>query len=232
MTRLTPTLLTFDAGGVLIELDLDFLSRRLRERGLAVPPERLAAALPSAWEHHDMLVEHGARHPWQALMATLLKDSGVVDPSPHVSWLWSEQAQANLWRKPIVPVVEIARELAAAGHRVAVLSNSEGRIAELLAEVGIADAFCTIVDSGRVGFAKPDLQIFEFARAQACPLGDEAGLPIHIGDSWAADVVGARNAGWRAVWYGAHARPVDDDAEIAPARDAAELRAVLARWLG
>ena len=76
MTRLTPTLLTFDAGGVLIELDLDFLSRRLRERGLAVPPERLAAALPSAWEHHDMLVEHGARHPWQALMATLLKDSG------------------------------------------------------------------------------------------------------------------------------------------------------------
>lgn len=164
-------------------------------------------------------------------MATLLEDSGVADPGPHVSWLWSEQPQANLWRKPIAPVVAIARELAAAGHRVAVLSNSEGRIAELLAEVGIADAFCTIVDSGRLGFAKPDRQIFELARAQACPLGDDAGPPIHIGDSWAADVVGARNAGWRAVWYGPHAKPVDD-AEIAPARDADELRAALARWLG
>lgn len=229
MTGLRPTLLTFDAGQVLVELDLDFLALRLRERGIDVPAERFAAALPSAWEHHDMLVKHGARHPWRSLMATLLTESGVADPGPHVSWLWSEQPRANLWRKPIAPVVEIARELAAAGHRVVVLSNSEGRIAELLAEVGIADPFCAIVDSGRLGFAKPDRQIFEYARVQAGPLDDDA-RPIHIGDSWAADVVGARNAGWRAVWFGGHVEPVDDP-DVAVARDAVELRAALARWL-
>lgn len=213
-----------------MELDLDFLARRLATRGVAVSAAHLVDALPAAWAHHDALVERGIQHPWHGLVTRLLEGAGVPDPAPHVEWLWSEQPRANLWRKPIRSVVAVARELAAAGHRVAVLSNSEGRIAELLAEVGIADPFCHVVDSGRLPFAKPDRRIFAHARTLC--LGDEApdSLPIHIGDSWAADIAGARDAGWRAVWYGAHARPVDDPL-VACARDGEELRAALARWL-
>ena len=149
----------------------------------------------------------------------------MLDPEPLVAWLWSEQPTANLWRKPIPAMVDLARELAARGAHVGVLSNSEGRLAELLEEIGMATIFGVIVDSGRVGMEKPDPRIFAHTLAA---LGAE-GQGIHIGDSWAADVMGARGAGWRAIWYGPKVTPVDDP-EIAVARDASEVRAVLTRW--
>jgi putative hydrolase of the HAD superfamily len=130
----------------------------------------------------------------------------------------------NLWRRPIEDMVALARELAGAGVAVAVLSNSEGRLAELLEEIGLAAPFVEIVDSGRLGIEKPDRRIFEHALART---GCTAG--IHIGDSWAADVAGALGAGWRAVWYGRRAAPVDEP-RVAVAQSAAEVRAALARW--
>jgi hypothetical protein len=42
-------------------------------------------------------------------------------------------------------------------------------------------------------------------------------------------VVGARGAGWRAIWFGPKVTPVDDP-DVAIARDAAETRAALVRW--
>jgi putative hydrolase of the HAD superfamily len=159
-------------------------------------------------------------------MATLLGGAGVSDVERHVDWLWTEQPRHNLWRGQIPGMVGVARELAARGVRVGVLSNSEGRLAELLAEIGIADAFAAVIDSGRLGIEKPDRRIFDHALAA---LG--ATQPgIHIGDSWPADIAGALGAGWRAVWFGRRARPVDDP-RVAVAHDAGELRAVLAHWL-
>ena len=104
------------------------------------------------------------------------------------------------------------------------MSNSEGRLAELLAEVGIADDFAVVIDSGRVGIEKPDPRVFELAREA---FGEPPGsVGVHIGDSWSADVAGALAAGWRAVWYGQRVRPVADP-RVAIARDAAETRAAL-----
>lgn len=158
-------------------------------------------------------------------MQALLEGAGVPDPAPHVAWLWAQQPTANLWRKPIPPMLDLARELAARGHTVAVLSNSEGRLAELFAEIDIASTFAAIIDSGRVGIEKPDPRIF--AHALAALGAREPG--IHIGDSWAADIAGARGAGWRAIWYAPKAHAVDDPG-VAVARDAAETRAALVRW--
>ena len=84
--------------------------------------------------------------------------------------------------------------------RVGVLSNSEGRIAELLDSVGFAGVFHAVIDSGRFGIAKPDPRIFAHALERL-----DARTPrvaTHVGDSYAADVVGARNAGWQAIWFG------------------------------
>lgn len=221
-----PAVITFDAGQTLVELDLDFLVMRLAQRGVRASVDALAAAVPEAWAHHDALVAAGAAHPWHGLMTALLAGAGLADVAPLVEWLWREQPRANLWRKPMPEMVALARELAARGARVAVLSNSEGRLAELLHEIGIADAFEVIVDSGRLGVHKPDRRIFTHTLAA---LGDPEAVPIHIGDSWAADVAGALGAGWRALWFGRQVQPVDD-ARVAIARDAAEARAALVRW--
>lgn len=213
----------------MIDLDLAFLARRLAERGVAAPPSALAAAAPAAWQHYDSLVAPAGGHPWKALMAALLGGAGVSAERVGllVDWLWDEQPRANLWRAEIPGMVALARELSARGVRVAVLSNSEGGLADLLAEIGIADAFAAVIDSGRIGIEKPDRRIFDHALAV---LG--ATRPgIHIGDSWPADIAGALGAGWRAIWFGRRATPVADP-RVAIARDAGDVRAVLARWLG
>ncbi|HEX3766491.1 MAG TPA: HAD family hydrolase [Kofleriaceae bacterium] len=223
-----PPIVTFDAGQTVIDLDLAFLARRLAERGVAVEISALAAAVPGAWQRYDALVNPATGHPWKQLMTALLAGAGIATDriAPLVDWLWDEQPRANLWRAQIPDMVALARELTGRGVRVAILSNSEGRLAELLAEIGVADAFAAIIDSGRVGIEKPDRRIFDHTLAI---LG--ATRPgIHIGDSWPADIAGALGAGWRAIWFGWRARPVDDP-RVAVARDAAEVRAVLDRWL-
>ncbi|MDX2092213.1 MAG: HAD family hydrolase [Kofleriaceae bacterium] len=223
--HITPTVITFDAGQTLVELDLDFLVTRLAERDSVTSLEALSAAIPAAWAEHDALIAAGEGHPWRGFMTALLVRAGVADVDPLVAWLWQEQPRVNLWRKPIAGMVDLARELVAQGARIAVLSNSEGRLAELLTDVGIADAFEVIVDSGRLGFHKPDRRIFTHTLAA---LGLPEAVPVHIGDSWAADVVGALDAGWHAMWYGRQVHAVDDP-RVAVARDPHEARAELVR---
>jgi putative hydrolase of the HAD superfamily len=211
-----------------IDLDLEFLARRLAERGVTVPAPALAAAAPAAWRRYDELVDPAGGHPWRELMTVLLRGAGVAEAgiAPLVDWLWAEQPRANLWRAQVPGMVALVRELAARGIAVAVLSNSEGRLAELLAEIGIADAFAAVIDSGRIGIEKPDRRIFD----HALEVLGASGPGIHIGDSWPADVAGALGAGWRAIWFGRRATPVDDP-RVAIARDADDVRAALAAWL-
>jgi putative hydrolase of the HAD superfamily len=233
-----PPLVTFDAGQTLVELDLEFLAHRLGERGVRVEAKALVEAAPAAWRRFDELVDAQRGHPWQELMAHLLAGAGVADDrvAPLVEWLWSEQPRVNLWRRPIPDMVALARELAGAGVTVAVLSNSEGRLAELLQEIGLADPFAVIIDSGRVGIEKPDRRIFELALSVT-----DRTTGIHIGDSWSADIEGALGAGWRAIWFEpargpgpAHVRraaPAEVDGDrVALTASAAEVRAALARW--
>jgi putative hydrolase of the HAD superfamily len=222
---------TFDAGMTLVELDLSFLTRRLAERGVAVEEAALHVGAPAAWRRYDERADAGLHDRlWHELLADHLR--GAIDPSEgptrieaEVDWLWSQQPTRNLFRAPISDMVALARDLRGRGVRTAVLSNSEGRLAELLAEIGIADAFEVIVDSGRVGIEKPDPRIFELVLAE---LGAK-GPAIHIGDSWSADIAGALAAGWRAIWYGRRAIAVEDP-RVAIAKNAAEAAAALIRF--
>jgi putative hydrolase of the HAD superfamily len=236
---------TFDAGQTLVDLDVAMLAERLVERGVHVASGALREAAPAAWDRYDAVVDAGGARPWHALVAALLELAGVRGARDEiVDWLWSEQPRKNLWRAPIADMIALARELAAAGVRVGVVSNSEGRLAELFVEIGIDDAFAAVIDSGRIGIEKPDARIF----AQALDaLGGTADRAVHIGDSWPADIVGALGAGWRAVWFGRRAgagerstrgRPAEGvgqraeviEGRVAIAHDAGDVRRALAAW--
>ena len=92
-------------------------------------------------------------------------------------------------------------------HRLAILSNwplavTIDRYAEA---AGWLPHLAAIVVSQRVGTIKPHPDIFAAARDA---LGGPApGAILHVGDDWAADVVGAKEAGWRAAYL--EHRPVD-----------------------
>jgi HAD superfamily hydrolase (TIGR01549 family) len=85
---------------------------------------------------------------------------------------------------------------------VAVVSNNvqaeqEGKLRHL----GMTHLIDAMVVSETVGVAKPDPAIFAAALGQ---LGCAAEDAVMLGDSWAADVLGARAAGVRAVWLNRH----------------------------
>ena len=108
---------TFDFGQTLAEVDTEFLSRRLAERGVACAPEALARATPAAWRAYNQAVLAGrGGHPWKLLMRAWLDDAGVTaGPDALVDWLWDEQPRVNLWRRPIPGMIELVRGLRRAG---------------------------------------------------------------------------------------------------------------------
>jgi HAD superfamily hydrolase (TIGR01549 family) len=82
--------------------------------------------------------------------------------------------------------------------RIAVISNADGRIKDVLSRCGIADCFESITDSGIVGAEKPRPEIFEAALRTMKARGDES---LYVGDVYSVDYVGARNAGLQAVLF-------------------------------
>jgi putative hydrolase of the HAD superfamily len=80
--------------------------------------------------------------------------------------------------------------------RVGIVSNFDGRLLQLCDGLGLTPHVDSIVMSSRVGFAKPDPRIF---RCALSALDVRANETLHVGDSRAEDVEGARAAGLRAV---------------------------------
>ena len=104
---------------------------------------------------------------------------------------------------------ELLAELRARRARIAIVTNNI--VTEQVAKMrrlelhGLVDA---LVVSEAVGASKPDVRIFTHALGEIGAAAEEATM---LGDSWSADVEGARAAGLRAVWFNPRrvARPAD-----------------------
>jgi len=95
----------------------------------------------------------------------------------------------------------------AAHRRVGILSNwpFAATIDRYVESAGWAEHLTAVVVSQRVGSIKPHPSIF--AAAEAALGAPDPAVCLHVGDDWAADVVGAIRAGWRAAHI--HGRPED-----------------------
>jgi putative hydrolase of the HAD superfamily len=228
MNELRPRGVGFDFGQTLGELDHDFLKQRLAERGAAYDPVQACSRQLEAWERYGALKDAGHAAAWRSMLEVFLRHGGVpVDKLDELTgWLWEQQPSKNLWRRPIPGMIELASELRKAGVKLAIISNSEGRMAELLAELGWSETFHVVVDSGRLGIDKPNPGIFQHACAE---LGVACSELLHVGDSWQADVEGALGVGAQAVWFDARHRQRSLPRGVHGAGSAAELREVLAR---
>ena len=108
---------------------------------------------------------------------------------------------------PPPPFVEPMLRRLAYRFRLAILSNWPlGPALDRYADAaGWTPHLAGIVVSERVGSIKPQAAMFDAARAA---LGAPRPAAIlHVGDDWAADVVGAKRAGWRAAYL--RSRPDD-----------------------
>jgi HAD superfamily hydrolase (TIGR01509 family) len=81
-------------------------------------------------------------------------------------------------------------------YRLAVISNADGKIENVLRKCGIADCFRTITDSGLVGYEKPHPEIFRKAMLSMNAAPTES---LYVGDVYSVDYLGATGAGMQAI---------------------------------
>lgn len=219
---------SFDFGQTLGELDYDFLQQRLGERGVAFEAVRARIASPDAWHAYGVKKNEGHAAAWRAMIELILVGGGVAgaDAPELGAWLWHEQPRQNLWRRPIAGMIELVRELRRASVPVGIISNSEGHLSELVAELGWSSDFDVVVDSGRLGVDKPDPRIFLHACTE---LRVPASELLHVGDAWEADVNGALGVAAHAVWFDPSHAARELPEHVYGASNAPELREVLAR---
>jgi putative hydrolase of the HAD superfamily len=113
---------------------------------------------------------------------------------------------ASLRFRPFADALSALPRLREQGTRLVVVSNWDVSLPEVLERVGLAPRLDGIVTSAEAGARKPDPAIFERALGLA---GVPASEALHVGDTLAEDVEGARNAGIEPVLIvrGGGARP-------------------------
>lgn len=114
--------------------------------------------------------------------------------------LWNLFASGEPWRLADHAVTTLTT-LKKKGYRLAVLSNNDSRLRNVLKDLKVNRLFeCTFISS-EIGFEKPEVQIFK-------KVEDSLRVPpekiMHLGDSYSRDYMGAKHAGWHPILYGKH----------------------------
>ncbi len=114
---------------------------------------------------------------------------------PWFEELYADFGSARAWA-PFEDAVPALEALRARGLRLAVVSNWDSRLRNILEAHRLRPHFDAVVISAEVGWRKPHPAIFHRALEL---LGAEPGEVLHVGDSVGDDVDGARGAGIRPV---------------------------------
>jgi putative hydrolase of the HAD superfamily len=133
---------------------------------------------------------------WWTFYTHLLTDRNALDARLRDALVENTQNSGN-WDQ-ILPGTREALERIRGKYKIAVISNSDGRIDAVLRRCGIEDAFASITDSGIVGKEKPHPAIFEAALKT---MKAEAADSLYVGDVYSIDYAGAVNVGMQAVMF-------------------------------
>lgn len=188
-----------DLGGVVYLPDHDRMTAALARLGVAPTHDDLDRAhFAGVAATDDFTSDHSV---WHAYNLAYAKVHGV--PDEHLDHartvLLEEFAKGDVWTREIPGAREALVAVAATGVQIAIVSNADGTVEEQLRADGICQvgpgagvAVGAVLDSGVAGVAKPDPAIFHLALDA---LGVAPEHTLHVGDTPAADVAGARAAG-------------------------------------
>jgi HAD superfamily hydrolase (TIGR01509 family) len=217
---------TFDFGNTLVPVGRAALRRvvELTADGVVrAQPSIDRAAFLAAWaeererQFRENVPQFREVDLAERLVRVFARLRGMAPPGPDEGW---DQAAAAAFSDPadIAATIDaysrafvdgmppapgaddLLARLAAGGRRLAILSNwpLAATIDRYADARGWAAWLRGIVVSQRVGVIKPHPAMFAAGRRA---LGDPPPEAIlHVGDDWAADIAGARAAGWRTAW--------------------------------
>jgi putative hydrolase of the HAD superfamily len=133
---------------------------------------------------------------WWTFHTYLLEEANLLEDGLRTALIENTQKSAN-WDQILPGTPEILKSIGNT-YSIAVISNADGKIEEVLRRCGIADCFKSITDSGIVGQEKPHPAVFQ---AALLAMGAKPAESLYVGDVYSVDYVGARNTGMQAVLF-------------------------------
>lgn len=163
------------------------------------------AELQAAWEAADAWFWDDYHRPdnatwtddalieatWRDYHTLMLRELGVEEQRQLLDLVLESQFAPDAWE--LYPdVLPMLRELCDGAARVCVISDWGSNLESILASLGLDRYLDFVLASGAAGLAKPDPALFRLAATRA---GVDPADALMVGDSYRADVLGARAAG-------------------------------------
>lgn len=202
LNPMTVKAIFFDAGNTLIFVDPQVVLPVLREHGATADETDFHVAEIGARNQLVRRIEAGAfgteDHIWREYFMNLCMGCGV--PQEELQTVEERIVEIHLaqhlWTHMDPATAPALDRLKAAGYRLAVISNADGRVESLIEKAGIRDRFEFVMDSELEGVEKPDPEIF----LRGCGrMGVDPAQSLYVGDLYPVDVLGSRGAGLQAV---------------------------------
>ncbi|HEX9787390.1 MAG TPA: HAD-IA family hydrolase [Candidatus Binatia bacterium] len=198
----------FDAAGTLIKTTNSVgqsYSSIAKNYGMRVAPAELFNSFRVCFDGAAPLAFPGAAPDtvsaleqdwWKQLVRRVFAPFGPFDRfDAYFDELFAYFARPESWE--LYPeAIETLRALRERGLKLAVVSNFDSRLCNILEGLGAASWFDGIFISSAVGYAKPDRRIFDFVIKSRQLVATSV---LHVGDSVANDIGGAANAGMKAL---------------------------------
>ncbi len=201
-------LVCLDAGFTLLSPRrtlLDALREVLAEHGITPDDEELQRAwhAADAWfwdEYHrpgnDTWTRDDAiEETWRRYHDLMLRELGMRGRRALTERILAAQFSADTWElyADVLPALDALRAVEDGSRpAIGVVSDWGSSLPRILEELGLAPYLDFVLASGAAGRAKPDPAFFRMALERAGVAPERA---VMVGDSYQADVVGARSAG-------------------------------------
>ncbi len=189
----------FDVGNTLLFPNRTHILAPLHQRNLTPTLDQWHAIERKTKKEFDDILQHDGKADhsfWYLFYSHLLPELGVHDDALRDALVNATRISAN-WCD-IRPGTRETLQRLGRRYPLAVISNADGKIADVLNRCGIADCFQQIIDSGLVGYEKPHPAIFETA-VRSMNVSPEQSL--YVGDVYSVDYLGATGAGMQAILF-------------------------------
>ena len=207
-------LLTVDAAGTLIRPWPSVgavYAQIAREHGLVVEDNEIDTRFYKIFgqtQKNKKITMGEEKDFWRSVVCETFQPYGKEKQlHPIFEKLWDLFAHGDHW-KLAEGAESTLKTLRSRGYEIALLSNNDSRLRQVISELGISSLFDQIFISAEIGHEKPETEIFR--HVETC-MGRKPQEILHIGDSHSRDFEGALSAGWSALLFG---KPKIEDDQI------------------
>jgi putative hydrolase of the HAD superfamily len=179
------------------------LAEMFPQHGSRLETELARACSIEAESHHRIWQDEHRTLPTAERVSTILDHLDVAVSEPVLATIVARFEEGILEHPPVL--IGGAREALsslAQRYRLGIISDvgfSPGRVLkQVLADNDLLDAFDSLVFSDEAGRAKPHIEVFQ---RTARSLSAEPGAMVHVGDLERTDIIGAKQAGYRAIRF-------------------------------